>query len=60
MAKVVIVCMKTKIKRHTFTFTEETDSLLRGLQKQTELSFAVLVKQGLQLLAKEKGFKNDR
>ncbi len=47
--------MKTKIKRHSFSFTEKTDALLRKIQSETELNFTVIVKQALELLAKEKG-----
>jgi transcription antitermination factor NusA-like protein len=47
--------LKTKIKRHNFAFTERTDCLLRKIQEETELNFTVIIKQAIELLAKEKG-----
>lgn len=49
---------KTKIKRHSFSFSERTDSLLRKMQEETELSFTVIIKQALELLAKQKGIND--
>lgn len=48
---------KTKIKRYNFAFTVETDELLRKIQKETELSFTVIIKKGIEAVAKEKGIK---
>lgn len=51
--------MKTKIHRYNFAFSERTDKLLKLLKEKTELSYTVLIKEGLELLAEKKGFKDE-
>ncbi len=48
---------KTKTKRYNFAFTKETDELLRRIGEVTELSYTVIVKQGIEAVAKEKGIQ---
>ncbi len=47
--------MKTKTKRFNFAFDKETDDMIRLLAEKTGLKFITVVKQGIFLLAKEKG-----
>jgi hypothetical protein len=46
---------KTKVKRYNFAFTKEIDELLRLIGEKTELSYTVIVKQGIEAVAKERG-----
>jgi len=49
--------MKTKIKRFNFAFSTETDALIRKIALETDLKFGAIVKQGVELVAKQKGIK---
>lgn len=45
--------MKTKTKRHSFLFSEETDILIRRLADKTQLKFCTIFENALKDYAKK-------
>lgn len=51
--------MKTKTKRHSFLFSEETDILIRRLADETQLKFCTIFENALKQYAKLHDSKKD-
>jgi hypothetical protein len=45
--------MKLKTKRHSFLFSDETDSLIRRLGEETQLKFCTIFENALKDYAKK-------
>lgn len=41
-----------KTKRHSFSFSPETDALIRRLSKETDLKMCAVIKQAVEMFAK--------
>lgn len=46
---------KIKIKRYNFSFSEETDFLIRTIAQETDLTLTMVVKRAVEDFAKKKG-----
>ncbi len=51
--------MKIKLKRNNFALSEETDSLIRRLSKETDLKLCAVIKKAVEMFAKDHDSKKD-